>query len=1597
MAKKGDMEYTVVVDASGVPKSVSKIEKAKKKTDQLGKSTENLGRKTDKYNRLTKGTAQLGMNTTKSFSKMQQTVGGDAGGAGGLVRAYALLAANVFALTAAFGFLSRSAQIDTLIESMEILSTTGGNNIEVLSREMQRASGYAVDLAQSFRQVSLASSAGLSTSEIEGLTMVAKGAAISLGRDLPDAMDRIFRGAIKLEPEILDEIGLFVRVDEAAERYGRTIGKSASALTQAEKRQGFLNEILDQGTRKFSEYAETIKPDPYVRLGAALSDLAQGATSLLNVVLGPIINFLTDNPALLATAFAALTIYLMTKAIPALGIFNMNVAEGAAAAVQAEQEYQNKIAQTMGMKDTKKMREIDTGIGSAEETLKIRKKEEKSRKDFWTSEAKGQQKNQKDLKKNLGVRKRSQAVEDRIKFLKSKQGKLSDETNAKIEKELKIRKAESIELKKHIGLLTQKEALETDISSRVSDSSRAAKRMKSLESKAAGSAMIAGSTGIAETQGLGAAWKDLRTQVKAGSIEIDGVPKKLTGVGKAATLAKGGVSILGVGFQSLMASLGPIMLAISILMPLFMKLAEWLGFGSKEAKRFTESAERLEKITEGVTERFESQVRQMKDLSRSYYEATLAEIAFLKTQTEISTGMIEMNTRFEEQIRTQTKWVKGWELIKDVHPIFGKFLTSMREQNLINLQVAASSKIYGAALADNQSILKSYEEAGIDLTPIQENIDAVTTAQKLISETESIVMDQKDGKDVSLKDKLKDDFVARNMLNQALAAGRTVTEQMKHAEIDLSLQEGLLTGVGLEYLDVLSQQKITLDDNKKAIDEHKLSKEDSIILAEADVESTKKVTKALQHMTDAMHGSIETVGKFQSKFLPKTAVDDVLGSMLQLAGGFDDLEDKGLKYFKDFDATTNPISMMFTQAEIDSIKFADSVGESEVAFRKVMKEFQDAQEVLLSIKNEQLKINGLQKEYSKLAKAGGQAIKQQEIMQTRLAESKQEEFLTEYRLQTRSKSSSIEQARRMGQRLRDRGEEVTIATFLAGLADDDELKQLSIAEAKKFIGLLAKDEIVDLQTKLEIGTQQERIDLESAKIAEKKVMAEQALAKAKQKTLEESRKIANMESGGLTGALTPQQQAVATVQAAKESLAITKAEAKVKKATIDAEYALLLERLRIMNEDPTVSAEFKKGYATMKTNLEETRDTAKDIITESVTHAEQAFTTGLLSAVNTAFGGGNLTAAIFGAITATNTVDEEGTQKVSNRTASIQLLQTALMSYGETLKKFGPEGEFASAFVLGMNSMVVGLLGLDTQFQAIDELMGNETDGYIGKFNETTVATAKLAAQTQFVADSIGVIGQIMQASAKQQAKALDAQIEAEKRRDGKSAQSLAKMKALEAKKTAMAKKAFKQQKAMQIASTVANTAAAILQVMSAPGDPYKIYGVPMAAIIGALGAAQVAIIARQKFSGGDAAGGDAAMTALTIGKRSQKVDVSRGASSGELGYLRGQRGMGGPQNFVPTGGAAGLRKGYAEGGVLVGERGPEVIAPRGSYEITPNDALGAPAGNINFTINAVDAAGVEEVLMQQRGHIIGMIREAANDTGERFLESVDTDVVGGG
>ena len=311
------------------------------------------------------------------------------------------------------------------------------------------------------------------------------------------------------------------------------------------------------------------------------------------------------------------------------------------------------------------------------------------------------------------------------------------------------------------------------------------------------------------------------------------------------------------------------------------------------------------------------------------------------------------------------------------------------------------------------------------------------------------------------------------------------------------------------------------------------------------------------------------------------------------------------------------------------------------------------------------------------------------------------------------------------------------------------------------------------------------------------------------------------------------------------------------------------------------------------------------------------------------------------------------------------------------LSKLGPEGELVSSVVLG--AMAIGD-AFSTMTTAM-ETAGKDGSGGLGK----------AVAMAEFASAAIGQVTQMMAANSKAQMAEMDGQIAAEKRRDGKSKESLAKIAQLEKKKEAMAKKAFEQNKKMQMAQVVVNTASGMMRA-------YKDYdgmtATGLAIMIGALGAAQLAIISKTQYAGAGAGDIPKPQTNLSIGNRSNKVDVSRGGNGGELSYMRGARGTGNANNFTP-GGAMG-RKGYAAGGegILVGERGPEIVTPSQKVDIIPNDRLGGNT-NVNFSINAVDAAGVEDLLINQRGNIIRMIREAANDTGERFLESVDTQTYG--
>ena len=178
------------------------------------------------------------------------------------------------------------------------------------------------------------------------------------------------------------------------------------------------------------------------------------------------------------------------------------------------------------------------------------------------------------------------------------------------------------------------------------------------------------------------------------------------------------------------------------------------------------------------------------------------------------------------------------------------------------------------------------------------------------------------------------------------------------------------------------------------------------------------------------------------------------------------------------------------------------------------------------------------------------------------------------------------------------------------------------------------------------------------------------------------------------------------------------------------------------------------------------------------------------------------------------------------------------------------------------------------------------------------------ADKAQAIANTIGAVNSIMQAGIQATIAKIDDQIKAEKKRDGKSAQSVARIQALEKKKEAQQRKAFETNKKMLMAQTVANTAAGMMRAIAEGG----LAGIVIASVIAAMGAAQLAIISAQTFQGGSSTA-PAGPSAINAGERRSSVDLARSRSArGELAYFRGESGTGGPERFTPAFGGYKMR-----------------------------------------------------------------------------------------
>ena len=296
------VKVSIIVDDDG------SMRLTEKSADRLGTKLGKVGKSAQSTDRRLKGAAQASSNTTKNFSKMAQGI------TGGLVPAYATLAANVFAISAAFNFFKKAADVSILSRAQEDYTSNTGVGLKRIAEGLQEASDGMLTFQKSSEAAAIGVAKGFSPQQLNELAVGARKASAALGRDFEESFDRLIRGVSKAEPELLDELGIVLRLEKATKDYGGAIGVAAKNLNSFQKSQAVLLEVQKQLDAQFG----SIEPatNSFVKLQVAFDKIIKQVTQGILPAIEALANIITNNSTTAILAFGALGLSIAKAALP---------------------------------------------------------------------------------------------------------------------------------------------------------------------------------------------------------------------------------------------------------------------------------------------------------------------------------------------------------------------------------------------------------------------------------------------------------------------------------------------------------------------------------------------------------------------------------------------------------------------------------------------------------------------------------------------------------------------------------------------------------------------------------------------------------------------------------------------------------------------------------------------------------------------------------------------------------------------------------------------------------------------------------------------------------------------------------------------------------------------------------------------------------------------------------------------------------------------------------------------------------------------------------------------------------------------------------
>jgi hypothetical protein len=690
-----------------------------------------------------RGSAGLTGASARDFANQSQ-------GLGGLVRLYATYAANIFAVSAAFSALKGAMDTTNMIKGMDQLGAVSGVAIGTMAKNLVAATDGALSLREAAQATTKIISSGIDSSAIEKIGKVAKGASQALGIDMQDAVSRLTRGITKLEPELLDELGIFVKIDDVVEKYAMSVGKSATALTDFERRQAFANAVLEQGNKKFGD----IKMDtnPYDKLLASVKDLGQKVLEVVNVALVPLLNTLASSPTALLAVMGSLSIMLVKQALPAIGQFRegLQEAEKSAAAFAKQKAGDAIIART------KQFDAIEALI-EKEADLQIEKTDAAAKK-VAEIQAKSKQKTgsaamglldtpAQDRTKEMyaAAQAEADAIDQQVKNIdkRTKAGKaqvavLSEQKAAILESiavsQASTKAEEALEAKKAV----HRKELEKD-PSRFTAVGVAQINAAQAQAKADRTAMVSNAGVTGSILGVRAAMSELKAEFASQNKSMWSAPFTVISAGAAAVTGR---------LSALLGSLSPWLMGLQLAIAAGTALNAIFSKNSEQAAKFENSLDALSKAIQTAGDNAAYFIKQ--DWNNALPLAIITSRA--TALKELSASITKVAEDFDKVSSKRGMWDSFWNGVFGVIP-FAKN-DQQKAAKLLSEGIEESIKLipYGPLRKEYEEKVKKILGTNRDLSK-----DSITFIFKTMGEQEAISAAQKVAKaqeEVALKQKI---------------------------------------------------------------------------------------------------------------------------------------------------------------------------------------------------------------------------------------------------------------------------------------------------------------------------------------------------------------------------------------------------------------------------------------------------------------------------------------------------------------------------------------------------------------------------------------------------------------------------------------------------------------------------------------------------------------------------------------------------------------------------------------------------------------------------------------------------------------------------